>query len=118
MKDIIVEVLKNLKQLQQGRMEKNIPKNVQPILQFMSSRKDTGGWQEGRIPRLTTFKYYGRGWEVRLSRFPFMGWGLFLVDGAKKDEDLIPYTGPHLTKAEYKKVSAVDPRIKRYALQE
>ena len=24
--------------------------------------------------------------------FPFMGWGLYLVDGAKKGEDLIPYT--------------------------
>ena len=43
-----------------------------------------------------------------------MGRGLFLVDGAKKNEDLIPYTLPHLIKAEYKKIS----RTKRYTLQE
>jgi hypothetical protein len=40
-------------------------------------------WVPGLIPKLTAFTYWNRRWEVRVSNYAFMGWGLFALDPAK-----------------------------------
>ena len=76
-----------------------------------------GQWCHGPIPKLTHFSYWNRMWEVRVSNFPFMGWGLFSLQSARKGEELIPFVGPQYTFAEYKTLKTKLPRMKSYVMQ-
>jgi hypothetical protein len=76
-----------------------------------------GQWCNGSIPKLTNFSYWNRNWEVRVSNFPFMGWGLFALQPARKGEDLLPFVGPQYTLAEYRTLKKALPRVKSYVMQ-
>lgn len=76
-----------------------------------------GQWGPGPIPKLTPFTYWNRLWEVKVSSFPFMGWGLFALQPAKAGDELLPFSGRLFTKSEVKIISGVNPRFIRYVLR-
>ena len=76
-----------------------------------------GQWCDGSIPKLAPFSYWNRDWGVKVSNFPFMGWGLFAIQSAKEGEELLPFLGPQYTSAEYKILSKAQPRMKSYVMQ-
>jgi hypothetical protein len=87
--------------------------------QLLNWRSDVfdGQWGPGPIPKLTHFTYWNRLWEVKVSNFPFMGWGLFALQSAKAGEELLPFSGRLFTKSEVKIISRVNPRFTCYVLQ-
>lgn len=76
-----------------------------------------GQWGPGPIPRLTEFKYWNRVWEVKVSNYPFMGWGLYAVEPARAGDELLPFVGRIYSKAEFTKMETLDPRFIRYVLK-
>jgi hypothetical protein len=46
-----------------------------------------------------------------------MGWGLFAMDPAKADDNLLPFVGPQYTQTEYRKMISLVPRFKSYVLK-
>ena len=76
-----------------------------------------GQWCDGPIPKLTRFSFWKRDWEVKVSGFPFMGWGLFAMQTAKEGDELLPFVGPQYTSTEYRLLSKAHPRIKSYVMQ-
>jgi hypothetical protein len=86
-------------------------------LQRWRSNVYDGQWCNGPIPKLTPFSYFHREWEVRVSNFPFMGWGLFALQPAKEGEELLPFVGPQYNLAEYRILSKAQPRVKSYAME-
>jgi len=63
-------------------------------LEIWRSNMFDGQWFDGLIPKLTTFSYWNRKWDVRISNFPFMDWCLFALQSTKKGEELFPFVGP------------------------
>lgn len=86
-------------------------------LQTWGSNVYDGQWCDGPIPKLIKFSYWNREWEVRVSNFPFMGWGLFALQPAKEGEELLPFVGPQYTLGEYRALKKAQPRVKSYAMQ-
>jgi hypothetical protein len=86
--------------------------------QLLNWRADVydGQWGPGPIPKLTPFTYWNRLWEVKVSNFPFMGWGLFALESAKAGEELLPFSGRLYTKSEFKTVSRANLRFIWYVL--
>lgn len=76
-----------------------------------------GQWCDGPIPRLTSFVFWKRDWQVKVSNYRFMGWGLFAMQSAKEGEELLPFVGPQYTAAEYKILSKAEPRMKSYVMR-
>lgn len=54
---------------------------------------------------------------MKVSKFGFMGWGLFAMQPAKEGEELLPFVGPQYTSAEYKILSKAQPRMKSYVMR-
>lgn len=75
-----------------------------------------GQWRPGPIPKLRKFIFWGRAWEVKVSQFPFMGWGLFALEAAKAGDELLPFVGPELDAQEFRIAHRTSPRFRRYAL--
>ncbi len=88
-------------------------------LKLMNWRREAfdGQWCNGPIPKFTTFSFHQRNWVVKISKFPFMGWGLFAMDSAKEGDILLPFVGPQYTKSEYQKMKSLVPSFKRYVLK-
>src|SRR5579875_1992707 len=88
-------------------------------LKLMNWRVESfyGQWCSGPIPKLTTFNYNDRNWEVKVSKFSFMGWGLFTMDPAKAGDSLLPFVGPQYTASQYRKMNGLVPRFKSYVLK-
>ena len=76
-----------------------------------------GQWCDGSIPKLAPFSYWNRDWEVKVSNFLFMGWGLFAIQPAKEGEELLLFVGPQYTSSEYKILSKAQHRMKSYVMQ-
>ena len=57
-----------------------------------------GQWCNGPIPKFTTFNFHQRNWEVKISKFSFMGWDLFAMDSAKSGDILLPFVDSQYTK--------------------
>lgn len=86
-------------------------------LQRWRSKVYDGQWSDGPIPKLTKFSYWNKEWEVKVSNFSFMGWGLFALQYAKEGDELLPFVGPQYTSAEYRALSKAQQRMKSYAMQ-
>ena len=86
--------------------------------QLLNWRSDLFDGQRGpgEIPKLTPFTYWNRLWEVKVSSFPFMGWGLFALQPAKAGEELLLFTSRLFSKSEQKIISGINPRFIRYVL--
>jgi hypothetical protein len=76
-----------------------------------------GQWGPGPIPKLIPFKYWNRMWKVRVSSYPFMGWGLFALQPARAGDEFLPFVGRTYSKAEFKTMKALSPRFIRYVLR-
>ena len=78
-----------------------------------------GQWCNGPIPKFTTFNFQERNWEVKISNFSFVGWGLFAMVSAKSSDILLPFVGPKLeyTNLEYQKMINLVPCFKSYVLK-
>ena len=76
-----------------------------------------GQWCDGPIPKLTSFVYWKRDWQVKVSKYRFMDWGLFAMQTAKEGDELLPFVNPQYTSTEYKLLSKAHPRIKSYVMQ-
>ena len=74
-------------------------------LKLMNWRRETfdGQWCNGPIPKYTTFNFHQRNWVVKISKFSFMGWNLFVMDSEKEEDILLPFVGSQYNKLEYKK---------------
>ena len=85
-------------------------------LKWMNWRVDKfdGQWCDGPIPKFSTFNFHDRKWEVKISKFSFMGWGLFAMDFAKAGDILLPFVGPQYTRTEYRKMKSLVPHFKSY----
>jgi hypothetical protein len=48
-------------------------------MQLLMWRSDVfhGQWGPGPIPKMTHFTYWNRIWEVKVSKYTFMGWDLY-----------------------------------------
>jgi hypothetical protein len=92
-----------------------VPKAITQLVNF-DVGKNYGQWPTLPIPRMTPFTWWNRQWEIRISTFPYMGWGLFTLQNLEAEEELIPFTGPCYTTNQYKKMQGYFPRIKCYAL--
>ena len=97
--------------------EKKIHTNEE--LKLMNWRVDQfdGQWRNGPIPKFSTFFFHDRNWEVKISKFSFMGWGLFAMDPAKAGDILLPFVGPQYTTSEYRKMKTLVPRFKSYVFK-
>ena len=56
-------------------------------------------------------------WEVKVSNFPFMGWGLFALQPTRARDELLPFVGRIYSEAEFTTMQALDPRFIRYVLK-
>jgi hypothetical protein len=85
---------------------------------LLSLKKHTfhGQWTAGTVPKLTPFKYWNKLWEVKVSNFPFMGWGLFALEPAKARDQLLPFVGETYSNAEFQLLWELNPRFQRYVL--
>ena len=92
-----------------------VPKAIMQLVTFDMGR-DYGQWPNLPIPRITPFTWWNRRWEIRVSTFPYMGWGLFTLQNLGPEEELIPFTGPYYTVNQYNKMRGFFPRVKCYAL--
>jgi len=76
-----------------------------------------GQWNNGSIPKLIVFSYRNRKWDVRLSKFAFMDWGLFALQSTKKGDELLSFVGPQYTLSEYKILKKAKPHVKSYVME-
>jgi hypothetical protein len=76
-----------------------------------------GEWGPDPISKLTPFKYWSRMWEVRVSMYAFMGWGLFCLQAAEARDELLSFIGRMYSKAESKALLNLNPRFIRYVLK-
>jgi hypothetical protein len=76
-----------------------------------------GQWCDGPIPKLTPFVFWKREWQVKVSKYRFMGWGLFAMQPAKEGEELLPFVGAQYTSAEFKILSKAQSRMKSYVMR-
>jgi hypothetical protein len=97
--------------------EKNLYTNEELKLINWRVDKYDGQWCDGLIPKFSTFNFHGRQWEVKISGFLFMGWGLFAMDPAKAGDILLSFVGPQYTRSEYRRMISLVPRFKSYVLK-
>ena len=100
----------------QERKTTYVPKAIKQLVSFDMGR-DYGQWPNLPIPRMTPFTWWNRQWEIRVSTFPYMGWGLFTLQNLGPAEELIPFTRPYYTVNQYHKMQGFFPRVKCYALK-
>ena len=54
---------------------------------------------------------------VKVSNFPFMGWGLYALQPTRAGDELLPFVGRIYFEAEFTTMQALDPRFIRYVLK-
>ena len=50
-------------------------------------------------------------WEVRISTYLFMGWGLFALEPTEVGDEFFPFVGEVLSKAEFKNMCMGTPQF-------
>jgi hypothetical protein len=56
-------------------------------------------------------------WEVKVSRFPFMGWRLFTLQPLKAGEQVLPFVGESYSKSDFRALWRSDTRFRQYVLR-
>ena len=62
-----------------------VPKAITKLVNF-DVGKNYGHWSTLPIPRMTLLTWWNRQWEIRISTFPYMDWGLFTLQNLETEE--------------------------------
>ena len=101
----------------QRRSESSLYPNSRTSGDIVQTDIDYGQWRIGTIPKLETFTYWKRKWEVRVSTHPHMGWGLYAMEAAKSGDELLPFVGKRFSKVEFCRRCEEDKRFLKYAIR-